>query len=84
MRRLSSTSSSSSEGKKADALEEMNAHKEEAMMGANESKEDRRSRMRSLYIVHSGMFIFMLGYSIIITGVFPYMKQVRNCKRNEP
>jgi hypothetical protein len=37
---------------------------------------DRRSRIRSLYIVHVSMLIFSLGNSIIFTGVWPYLKLV--------
>ena len=32
--------------------------------------------MRSIYIIHFAMLIFSLGFSIILTGVFPYLRQV--------
>ena len=46
---------------------------------ANLPKEDptiRRARLRSVWIAHVGMFIFSLGFSIVLTGVYPYMKQL--------
>ncbi len=41
-----------------------------------ETPEAKRRRIRSIQIVHFGMFIFGLGFSIVITGVYPYMIQV--------
>ncbi|TRY68880.1 hypothetical protein TCAL_11023 [Tigriopus californicus] len=41
-----------------------------------ETKSQRRARILSIYIVHIGMFIFSLGFSIVLTGVYPYMKQL--------
>jgi len=41
-----------------------------------ENLAERRSRLRSIYIIHFAMFIFSLGFSIILTGVYPYLKQV--------
>ena len=73
MRRLDSLGDSVSD-KGEGAIERLPSMPEDA---ANESKSQRRARLRSLYIVHLGMFIFMLGYSIILTGVYPYMRQVR-------
>ena len=35
------------------------------------------SRLRSLYIVHLSMLIVALGASIIFTGVWPYIQEVR-------
>ena len=49
--------------------------------GSDEPKHVRRARIRSLYIVHAGMFVFMLGYSIILTGVYPYMRQACSTMR---
>jgi ceroid-lipofuscinosis MFS transporter 7 len=43
-----------------------------------EDPADRKSRMRSIYIIHFAMLIFSLGFSIILTGVYPYLKQVSN------
>ena len=34
-------------------------------------------------IVHISMFIFSLGFSIILTGVFPYMKQLDKHRKEE-
>eukprot|EP00096_Caligus_rogercresseyi_P012650 TRINITY_DN5369_c0_g1_i1.p2 TRINITY_DN5369_c0_g1~~TRINITY_DN5369_c0_g1_i1.p2 ORF type:complete len:166 (+),score=27.25 TRINITY_DN5369_c0_g1_i1:78-575(+) len=41
-----------------------------------ESSEARKGRIRSLYVVHVSMLVFSLGFSINLTGVFPYMKQL--------
>ncbi len=65
-----SSDSSSSNGKKPAASD----IPDEAAL---ETPAQRKARIRSLYIVHFGMFIFMLGYSIILTGVYPYMEQVK-------
>ena len=43
---------------------------------ARENPTRRKSRILSIYIVHIGMFIFSLGFSIVLTGVYPYMIQV--------
>lgn len=53
------------------------------MSAANEDPGARVARMRSIWIVHGGMLIFSLGFSIILTGVYPYMKQVRS-RHNRP
>ncbi|CAF2740123.1 MSFD8 [Lepeophtheirus salmonis] len=42
----------------------------------NENPEQRKRRLRSIYVVHTSMFVFSLGFSINLTGVFPYMKQL--------
>ena len=41
-----------------------------------ETPEEKSKRMRSIKIVHLAMFVFSLGFSIVITGVYPYMQQV--------
>jgi hypothetical protein len=41
-----------------------------------ETPEEKRVRMWSIRIVQVAMLIFSIGFSIILTGVFPYMKQV--------
>ena len=37
---------------------------------------ERRRRMISLYIVHFCMMVFSLGYSIVLTGVQPYLRRL--------
>jgi len=39
---------------------------------------ERRRRMISLYIVHFCMMVFSLGYSIVLTGVLPYLRRLTN------
>lgn len=35
-----------------------------------------RSRLVSLYIVHCTMMVFTLGYSIVLTGLLPYLRRL--------
>ena len=56
-----------------DALDEMD---ERTLGPENESAAQRKKRMRSIRIAHIGMFIFGLGFSIVITGVYPYMLEL--------
>ena len=44
-----------------------------------ETQDEKRVRVRSLWIMNIEIFIFALGFSIVLTGVLPYLKQVRNC-----
>ena len=48
-----------------------------------ESPSERRSRLRSIYIVHGAMLVFALGYSIILTGVLPYLKRLTSLSDHE-
>jgi len=41
-----------------------------------ENPVERRRRMISLYIVHFCMMVFSLGYSIVLTGVLPYLRRL--------
>ena len=43
-----------------------------------ETVDEKRIRVRSLWIMNIEIFIFALGFSIVLTGVLPYLKQVRN------
>ena len=42
-----------------------------------ETPKEKRQRMISLYIVHTSMFVFALGNSVIMMGVWPYLQAVR-------
>ena len=44
----------------------------------SETGDEKRVRVRSLWIMNIEIFIFALGFSIVLTGVLPYLKQVRN------
>ena len=44
----------------------------------HETGDEKRIRVRSLWIMNIEIFIFALGFSIVLTGVLPYLKQVRN------
>ena len=41
-----------------------------------ESAAEKRQRYRSIRIGQFVLFIFATGFSIILTGVYPYMKEV--------
>lgn len=34
-------------------------------------------RKNSLYIIHFTMFLMTLGFSIVLTGIWPYLKKVQ-------
>ena len=36
----------------------------------------RRERIRSLYMVHFCMMTFSFGYSVVLTGVLPYLRRL--------
>ena len=42
-----------------------------------ETSEEKKIRYRSIRIAQLAMFIFATGFSVILTGVYPYMKEVR-------
>ena len=42
-----------------------------------ETLQEQKGRLRSIWIVHIGTFIFSLSFSVVITGVYPYLRQVR-------
>ncbi len=48
-----------------------------AALAASEDPSRRKARTRSLWIAHGALCIFSLGFSIVLTGVYPYMKQVK-------
>ena len=41
-----------------------------------EDARKRKGRIRSLYTVHACMMIFSFGYSIVLTGVLPYLRRL--------
>ena len=41
-----------------------------------ETPEERKLRIRGLWICHVVTFVFSLSFSIVFTGVFPYLQQV--------
>lgn len=41
-----------------------------------ETEEERRDRMWSLRIIYFTMFLISLGFSIVLTGVWPYLDKV--------
>ena len=45
-----------------------------------ESASDKRRRFTSIRISQTALFSTAMGFSVILTGVYPYMKQVRRLK----
>lgn len=41
-----------------------------------ETEQDYNERWRSIYIIYFTMFLISLGFSIILTGVWPYLDKV--------
>ena len=41
-----------------------------------EADDEKRARIRSLWVINVQTFIFALSFSIVITGVLPYLRQV--------
>lgn len=41
-----------------------------------ETERERRERWRSVYIIYFTMFQMSLGFSIVLTGVWPYLDKV--------
>lgn len=44
--------------------------------GLLETEEERRQRWRSIYVIYFTMFQMSLGFSIVLTGVWPYLDKV--------
>jgi len=45
-------------------------------LSALETPEERKLRIRGLWICHVVTFVFSLSFSIVFTGVFPYLQQI--------
>lgn len=43
-----------------------------------ETPQQYKERWRSIYIVYFTMFLISLGFSIIVTGVWPYLDKVKD------
>lgn len=41
-----------------------------------ETLDEYRSRWRSVYVIYFTMFLMSLGFSIILTGIWPYLNKV--------
>lgn len=41
-----------------------------------ETEQERRERWRSVYVIYFTMFQMSLGFSIVLTGVWPYLDKV--------
>ncbi|XP_034829506.2 major facilitator superfamily domain-containing protein 8 [Maniola hyperantus] len=45
--------------------------------GALETAQERRERWRSVYVIYFTMFQMSLGFSIVLTGVWPYLDKLQ-------
>jgi len=45
-----------------------------------ETPDERKARVRSLYIVHASALVFSLGFSIVLTGILPYLRHLTGMK----
>ncbi|XP_053604461.1 major facilitator superfamily domain-containing protein 8 [Plodia interpunctella] len=51
--------------------------------GMLESAEQRRERWRSVYVIYFTMFQMSLGFSIVLTGVYPYLDKLEPGAKKE-
>ncbi|XP_064098399.1 major facilitator superfamily domain-containing protein 8-like isoform X2 [Macrobrachium nipponense] len=49
---------------------------QEIPVGVLETAADRKARKRSHYVVYVTCFVMSIGFSIVLTGVWPYLQQV--------
>jgi hypothetical protein len=49
-----------------------------------ETPQERRRRWWSIRIIYFTMFIMTLGFSIVLTGVWPFLDSVRPTRKLEP
>lgn len=42
-----------------------------------ETEDEKKTRLLSLNIIYFTMFLMTLGFSIILTGIWPYLDKVR-------
>lgn len=47
-----------------------------------ETEDERRTRLLSLKIIYFTMFLMTLGFSIILTGIWPYLDKVQLSNNN--
>lgn len=43
-----------------------------------ETEEEYHQRWRSVKVIYFTMFLMSLGFSIVLTGIWPYLDKVRN------
>ena len=43
-----------------------------------ESEDKKKSRTRSLWLINVQICMLVLNYSIVVTGLLPYLRQVRS------
>jgi hypothetical protein len=63
----------------ADGSDRLTADAEQDSKGQTmlETEHERQSRLTSLRIIYFTMFLMTLGFSIILTGIWPYLDKVR-------
>jgi len=77
------------DGIKSETMEEKNKEEEEKGESDDqywlqlETPDERKARVRSLYIVHASALVFSLGFSIVLTGILPYLRHLTGMKDEE-
>ncbi|XP_013196044.2 major facilitator superfamily domain-containing protein 8 [Amyelois transitella] len=56
---------------------------EDAGAGLLESEQQRKERWRSVYVIYFTMFQMSLGFSIVLTGVWPYLDKLEPGAKKE-
>lgn len=57
-----------------------NGDKNAKQVQALETDKEREERFCSLRIIYFTMFLISLGFSIVLTGIWPYLDKVCYCK----
>lgn len=58
------------------AAESGNKDGNQGQMQALETDVEKKERFRSLHIIYFTMFLISLGFSIVLTGIWPYLDKV--------
>lgn len=62
--------------KAAKWLREKSRPSEKVLADNLETEQEYKERWRSIYIIYFTMFLISLGFSIVVTGVWPYLDKV--------
>lgn len=60
--------------------DDANSDKQAPHLEVLETADEKRARWRSVYIIYFTMFQMSLGFSIVLTGVWPYLDKVRDLR----
>jgi hypothetical protein len=62
------------ENNKLSAIDDVESSKKAQIL---ETDDERKTRLLSLRIIYFTMFLMTLGFSIILTGIWPYLDKVK-------